>query len=164
MGNAIRENVRSNHITTFVKDPRCFKRHQFKGDNYFSLDFFMTMKHSDLEFFVNKWGETRDFAATKPYILALAMAVRTFTEDGNITVHLQETYASAADCNDWRPEAAQYADAFFTVGEIASVPNPFAMFGTPDQLALARDHCNDLAEGRGLCVQYAFDRCSGGMD
>jgi len=158
----IRKNAKSNHMTTFVKDDRSFKRHQFKGDDYFSLDFFLTMKHSDLDFFVRKWRETRDLAATKSYVLALVMGVRTFIEDGNITVHCQETYASAADYKDWLPEAAPFADAFFTVAEIASAPNPFAMFGTADQLALVRDHCNDLADGRGLCVQYTFDRCLDG--
>lgn len=159
---AIRKSAKSNHMTTFLKDERSFKRQQFKGDDYFSLDFFLTMKHSDLDFFVRKWRETRDLAATKPYVLALVMGVRTYIEDGNITVHCQETYASAADYKAWLPEAAPFADAFFTVAEIASAPNPFSMFGADDQLALVRDHCNDLADGRGLCVQYTFDSCLDG--
>merc|ERR1719263_96070 len=146
-------------MTTFVKDERSFKRHQFKEDHYFSLDCFLKMRESDLEFFVNKWGETRDFATTHPGVMAFAMGVRTYAEDGNITVHFQETFANSTVYKNWLPEAAPYADAFFTVAEIASAPNPFAMFGTSDQLTLVKDHCDDLAEGRGLCVQYTFDDC-----
>jgi hypothetical protein len=159
---AIQTNVDHNDIATFVKDERSFKRYNFKTEHYFSLDFFMTLKRSDLDFFKEKWGETRDFAATKPYILALAMGVirdtsHHFDPSGeNVTVHLQETYESAEFYKEWLPEASPYADAFFSVGEMTSGPflNAFTMFGKPDQLALVKEHCEELG-----CIQYAFDDC-----
>jgi hypothetical protein len=145
-----------NAVMTFLKDPRSFKRHQFKQDHYFALDFFMTLRDpTDLPFFEKTWGETRDFAATFPNILAFAMGVHK-ASDGAITVQLQETYENADAYKAWLPQASKYADGLFSVAAFAMHPNPFAMTGTSAELELVKEHCQELG-----CVQYAFDDCAG---
>lgn len=150
---AISSFTEKNNVTTFVKDPRSFKHRQFKQERYFALDFFLTLNATDLPFFEKAWGETRDFAAGFPDILAFAMGVHK-ASDGTVTVQCQETFVNADAYEKWLPRAAKYADEFFSMATLATHPNPFAMTGTAAELEQMKDHCQELS-----CVPYFFDDC-----
>lgn len=162
---AIAENVAKHEMVTFVKDDRSFKRRQFKQEHYFALDYFMTLKPSDLEFFEQSWGAVRDLAATVPGILAYAMGVIRDTSGhpfgDNVTVHLQETFLNAGVYKTWLPMAGPYVNALLSVASFTDGPflNPVAFFGTSDQLAQVTEECAQFG-----CVPYTFDDCKDSDD
>jgi len=158
--NTIHDNVVKNNMTTFVKDRRSFKQLQFKGDDYFSVDFFLDVPRQNLESFITAWHGACD-AAFEHGVWAFAMGIHE-NADGSYKAVSQETYASAAAYLDWLPIAHPHVGAILETGTVSETPNPFTMSGSAEQLATVADTCNGLPF---TCIQYTFDTCEGvGVD
>jgi len=156
----IHENVVNNNMTTFVKDGHSFKKSQFKGDDYFSVDFFMDVPQQNLQAFTQAWRGARNAAAEHDGVLAFAMGVHE-NEDGSYKVISQESYASAAAYSDWLPIAQPHVAEILGTGAVSTEPNPFTMSGSAEQLETVKETCDGLPF---TCIQYAFDTCGDKVD
>jgi len=156
----IRENARANHMTTFVKDRLSFKKRQFKGDDYFSIDFFMDVPQHNLHAFKRAWRQNRHVAIAKDGILAYAMGVHE-NEDGSYKVVCQETYANAAVYLRDAPFHPDQQGGIMATGNFSDSPNPFTMTGRADQLTAVKELCDSFQGLSYSCLQYTFDTCEG---